>query len=342
MTSRKLIPLAALAVAVIGFAAQAPSALNPPGSLGTKCGVFPRPGDDVAADAPSLDDQRAWNQDISEAPLDPRSDQIIDAINGDGGDTLHPDFGSPREYGIPYDVVGKRAKKVKVKFTAYGDEADHGKYRVPLNAPVEGGANADGDRHVVVYDKKRCKIYELYRGFPRRSKHRWDADVGVIWDTRSAGLRPEGFTSADAAGLSVFAGLIRFDEVKDGEIDHAIRVTFDTTRDAWVHPASHCAGSTASANAPPMGMRFRMKSRLRHLGLHRSGAGDRRGDEALRLLQRRQRLELVLPGQLRPALGRRQPQPAQGDSGLGVRGGALAGGRPRLLRNQGVKRRFRG
>ncbi len=260
MTSRKLIPLAALAVAVIGFAAQAPSALNPPGSLGTKCGVFPRPGDDVAADAPSLDDQRAWNQDISEAPLDPRSDQIIDAINGDGGDTLHPDFGSPREYGIPYDVVGKRAKKVKVKFTAYGDEADHGKYRVPLNAPVEGGANADGDRHVVVYDKKRCKIYELYRGFPRRSKHRWDADVGVIWDTRSAGLRPEGFTSADAAGLSVFAGLIRFNEVKDGEIDHAIRVTFDTTRDAWVHPASHCAGSTASANAPPMGMRFRMKS----------------------------------------------------------------------------------
>ena len=157
---------------------------------------------------------------------------------------LHPDFGSPREYGIPYEVVGKRAKRVKVKFTAYGDEADHGKYRVPLNAPVEGGPSADGDRHVIAYDKARCKIYELYRGFPRRSKHRWDADVGVIWDTRSAGLRPDGYTSADAAGLSIFAGLIRFDEVKAGHIDHAIRVTFDTTRDGWIHPASHCAGST--------------------------------------------------------------------------------------------------
>jgi hypothetical protein len=261
MVSRARIAIPLLvAAALAALVGPASSALPPPASLGTKCGVFPRPGDDVAADAPSLDDQRAWNQDISRAPLDPRSDQIIDAINGDGGDTLHPDFGSPREYGIPYDVVGKRAKKVKVKFTAYGDEADHGRYRVPLNAPVEGGANSDGDRHVLVYDKKRCKIYELYRGFPRRSKHRWDADVGVIWDTRSAGLRPEGFTSADAAGLSVFAGLIRFDEVKDGEIDHAIRVTFDTTRDAWIHPASHCAGSTQSANAPPMGMRFRLKS----------------------------------------------------------------------------------
>ncbi len=252
--------LAAAGLAALIVVGPASSALGPYPSLGSKCGVFPRPGDDVAVDAPSLDDQRAWNQDISKAPVDPRSDQIIDFINSQGGDMLHPDFGSPREYGIPYDVVGKRAKKTKVKFTAYGDEADHGKYRIPFNAPVEGGANSDGDRHVLVYDKKRCKLYELYRAFPHKAEKRWDADVGVIWDLRSAGLRPDGWTSADAAGLAIFPGLVRKDEAERGEINHAIRVTFDVTRDGWIHPASHCASDETSANAPPMGMRLRLKS----------------------------------------------------------------------------------
>ena len=155
-------------------------------------------------------------------------------------------------------MVGKRAKRVKVKFTAYGDESDRGAYRVPLSAPVEGGARADGDRHVIAYDKARCKLYELYRAFP--GKRRWSADSGVIWDLRSAGLRPDGWTSADAAGLPIFPGLVRYDEVAAGRVDHAIRVTFDTTRDGWLHPASHCAGSTQSAAAPPMGMRLRLKS----------------------------------------------------------------------------------
>ena len=260
MPKRALIVVAAGLVGVIAIASVAPSASIKPGSLGTKCGVFPRPGNDVAADAPSLDDQRAWNQDISGAPLDPNSDQIINAINSGGGDALHPDFGSPREYGIPYKVVGKRAKRVKVKFTAYGDESDKGKYRVPLSSPVEGGPSADGDRHVIVYDKARCKLYELYRAFPQKQAKRWDADAGVIWDLRSAGLRTEGYTSADAAGLPIFPGLVRYDEAHGGQIDHAIRATFDTTRDGWLHPASHCAGSTQSADAPPMGMRFRLKA----------------------------------------------------------------------------------
>ena len=154
-------------------------------------------------------------------------------------------------------MVGKAAKRTKVKFTAYGDESDKGKYRVPLNAPVEGGRNADGDRHVIVYDKARCKLYELYRAFPQRK--RWNADSGVIWDLRSPGLRTEGYTSADAAGLPIFPGLVRYDEVAAGELDHAIRITFSTTRDAYLHPASHCAGSTDSADAPPMGMRLRLK-----------------------------------------------------------------------------------
>ncbi len=196
------------------LAAPAPSALKPPPSLGGKCGVFPRPGADVAADAPSLADQRAWNQDISGAPVAANSDAIIDYV---GSDELHPDFGSPRAYGIPYKVVGKRAKRTKVKFTAYGDESDKGKYRVPLKAPVEGGANADGDRHVLAYDKARCKLYELYRAFPKTKAKRWEADSGVIWDLRSAGLRTEGYTSADAAGLPIFPGLVRYDEVAAGE-----------------------------------------------------------------------------------------------------------------------------
>lgn len=240
-------------LATLALATSAPSALAPPPSLGSKCGVFPKPGTDVAADAPSLPDQRAWNQDVSQAPVAANSAAIIDYL---GSGDLHPDFGSPREYGIPYKVVGKRAKRTKVRFTAYGDESDKGKYRIPLKTPVEGGPDADGDRHVLAYDKARCKLYELYRAFPK--KKRWNADSGVIWDLRSAGLRTEGFTSADAAGLPIFPGLVRYDEVAAGSIDHAIRVTFESTRDAWINPASHCAGDTQSAAAPPMGLRLRM------------------------------------------------------------------------------------
>jgi hypothetical protein len=253
----ELVAVAALVATVVGVAVAAPSRGVKPGSLGPKCGVFPRPGSDVPADAASLPDQRAWNQDVSNAPVAANSDAIIDAL---GGSDLHPDFGSPREYGIPYKVVGKRAKRVRVKFTAYGDESDKGRYRVPLNAPVEGGAGADGDRHVLVYDKAFCKLYELYRALPDRRRKRWEADSGVIWDLRSAALRTDGYTSADAAGLPIFPGLIRYDEVARGEVDHAIRVTFSTTRDGWLHPASHCAGSTQSADAPPMGMRLRMRA----------------------------------------------------------------------------------
>ena len=152
--------------AVASAAALATAGSQPPGAeraFTSKCGVFPAA--DVAATAASLPDQRAWNQDISAAPVDPGSDAIIDYINGSGGDALHPDFGSPREYGIPYKVVGKRTKAVRVKFTAYGDESDKGKYRVPLGSPVEGGKNADGDRHVIAYDKARCELFELYRAF---------------------------------------------------------------------------------------------------------------------------------------------------------------------------------
>lgn len=226
-------------------------------SLG-KCTVFPK--SNAGPGAASAGDQTAWNQDISQAPLDPQSGAIINHILANGGDNVHPDFGSPREYGFPYAVVGKKQKRVKVNFTAYGDESTHGKYRVPLRALVEGGSSSDGDRHVLAIDRARCRLFELYRAFPRkRPRPHWDADAGVIWNLRSAGLRTDGFTSADAAGLPIFPGLVRFDQARSGAINHAFRMTVSSTRNAWIHPASHCAGDTDSAVGPPMGLRLRLK-----------------------------------------------------------------------------------
>jgi len=250
----------AACLALLGtWAVRAPAAkgLGPYRSLG-QCKVFPRP--DVPANSPSVATEAAWNQDISQAPLHPNSENIISYINNHGGNELHPDFGSPREYGFPYKVVGRKAKRSRIHFTAYGDESDHGRYRVPGSSPVEGGPGSDGDRHVLVVDRARCKLYELYRAFFRRQPRRhWNADSGVIWNLRSTALRQDGYTSADAAGLPIFPGLVRLDEVRKGVINHAIRVTFESTRDAWIHPASHCAGDTSNANAPPMGMRFRLR-----------------------------------------------------------------------------------
>ena len=224
-------------------------------SLGS-CSVFPK--STAAANAASAGDETAWNQDISQAPLDPNSANYIAYITSHGGDALHPDFGSPRQYGFPYSVSA-RAKKIKVRFTAYGDESDHGVYRVPANALVEGGQSSDGDRHVLAIDSKRCQLFELYRAFfQKKPKKHWNADQGSIWNLNSAALRPEGFTSADAAGLPIFPGLVRFDEAASGQINHAIRVTVDSTQKAWVRPASHCAGDSTNPNAPPMGLRMRL------------------------------------------------------------------------------------
>jgi hypothetical protein len=255
------IAAALLALAAVGIALAAGAAkprLGPYPSLGT-CGIFPQSG--AAAGAPSAGDESAWNQDISNAPVDPNSDAYIAYINSHGGDMLHPDFGSPRAYGFPYAVVGKRAKRSPVHFTAYGSESDHGRYRIPPRAPVEGGNSSDGDRHVLVVDRARCRLYELYRAFfvAKPRKH-WNADSGVIWNLRSAALRTDGFTSADAAGLPIFPGLVRYDEAQAGAVNHAIRFTVDSTQNAWVHPASHCAGDSSDPSAPPMGLRLRLKA----------------------------------------------------------------------------------
>jgi hypothetical protein len=258
MLATALAAVALAAAAIAHAAGESHARLGPYPGLGG-CGIFPKPS--AATDAPSVADESAWNHDISNAPVDPNSAAYIAYINSHGGDMLHPDFGSPRAYGFPYAVVGKHAKRSRVHFTAYGDASDHGRYRVPANAPVEGGNHSDGDRHVLVIDKARCRLYELYRGFfvgqPR--KH-WNADSGVIWNLRSSKLRPEGFTSADAAGLPIFPGLVRYDEARSGAINHAIRVTVDSTQNAWINPASHCAGDTSNPDAPPMGLRLRMRA----------------------------------------------------------------------------------
>ncbi len=246
------------AIALLG--ASRGAAIGPYPPLGT-CSVFPGPPAALPANAPSLPTQAAWNQDVSKAPVAPGSAATIAYIDAQGGDFLHPDFGSPLAYGFPYAVVGAGQRKLPVRYTAYGDESDPGPFPVPSGAPVEGGRRSDGDRHVLVVDRSRCVLYELYRAFFKRggSPH-WNADSGARWDLRSTAGRPDSWTSADAAGLPIFPGLIRHDEVAAGHVDHAIRVTFESTRDAWVHPASHCAGDTSDPRAPAMGTRLRLKA----------------------------------------------------------------------------------
>jgi hypothetical protein len=248
-------------LAIVGTALPSAGAVGPYPDLGS-CAVFPQPPASLSPRAASLPTEAAWNQNISKAPRDPRSAAYIAYIDSHGGDHLHPDFGSPRAYGFPYAVVGAGQRKLPIHYTAYGDESDPGPFPVPPQAPVEGGNGSDGDRHVLVVDRSACKLYELYRAFYVAKPHpHWNADSGTEWDLRSAARRPEGWTSADAAGLPIFPGLVRYDEVAAGHLDHAIRVTFESTRNAWVHPASHCAGDSKPATASAASAAPRRRSR---------------------------------------------------------------------------------
>ena len=202
----------------------------------------------------------AWNQDVSNEPVDPNSANLIASMGLNT--TLHPDFGTVwngAPNGIPYVVVSGSQAKVPITFTAYGDESDPGPYPVPSDAPVEGGPNGNGDRHVIVIDRDNWKLYELYRAFPNGSG--WSAESGAVFDLSSNALRPAGWTSADAAGLPIFPGLVRYDEVFGRrEITHALRFTASRTRRAYVAPARHFASSNTDPNLPPMGMRVRLKA----------------------------------------------------------------------------------
>ncbi|MFO1462756.1 MAG: hypothetical protein U1F66_03195 [bacterium] len=194
-----------------------------------------------------------WNRDVSADPVDPNSANYLATMNA-GSTNLHPDFGSNPDYGIPYTTVRGDQPKVPVSFDE-ADESDPGPYPIPPNAPVEAG----GDAHVLVVDTEACILYEIYAAdFVGPG---WQAFSGAIFDLNSNALRPDGWTSADAAGLPILPGLVRYDEaVERGQIRHALRFTANTTQQAYVHPATHEAGATTDAKAPPMGLRVRLKS----------------------------------------------------------------------------------
>ena len=205
-----------------------------------------------------------WNKDVSGATVDPNSDAIINFIGSSVG--MHADFGSGQyqgsNIGIPYSVVSGTQAPVGVSFTAYGSESDPGPMPVPGNAPIEGDPNpGSGDRHVLVLDNSNCFLYELFSAVPNGNGS-WSAASAAVWDLLSDGntQRPWTWTSADAAGLPIFPGLVRYDEVAAGQIQHAIRVTLQDSRAAVVLPATHWAANSTSANAPPMGMRMRLKA----------------------------------------------------------------------------------
>jgi len=210
----------------------------------------------------------AWNHDISNAPVDPNSDNLIASIGLATG--LHPDFGAGYYQhsiiGIPYVVVPDSQMYVTIHLKAYKSESDKGPYPVPPDAPIEGmrddGRKFGGDRHVIVIDRDTNRLYEMGRAFPQPDIS-WNADVGAIFHVDSDIVRPTqkpGWTSADAAGLPIFPGLVRYDEVAAGAIVHALRFTVAHSREAYVKPANHWASSDQDANLPPMGMRVRLKA----------------------------------------------------------------------------------
>ncbi len=202
-----------------------------------------------------------WNTDISSAPVDPNSANLINYIGANV--TLHPDFGAGKyagsSMGIPYQIEAGTQPKVPVKITEYPGNSDPGPMPIPANALIEGYPNpGNGDRHVLVLDQGGCWLYELY--YAHVSNGAWSAGSTAIWDMTINEQRPYTWTSADAAGLPIFPGLVRYDEVAAGAINHAVRFTVPVTQEAFTPPASHWASSTTDPNAPPMGMRMRLKS----------------------------------------------------------------------------------
>src|SRR5579872_31329 len=203
-----------------------------------------------------------WNTDISTAPVDPNSANYINFIGSTV--TLHPDFGAgtfhSQTLGIPYQVVAGTQAKVEITVGAFADESDPGPEPIPSNALIEGYPKpGNGDRHVLVLEKDGCWLYELYHAALSKSGQ-WSADSTAIWDMTINEQRPYTWTSADAAGLPIFVGLARYDEDAAGAINHALRFTIPTTQKAFVLPATHWASTTTDPNAPPMGLRLRLKA----------------------------------------------------------------------------------
>src|SRR5712671_1551452 len=202
----------------------------------------------------------AWNRDISADSVDPHSDSIL-ARCGAPEASLHPDFGTlyhGAPWGIPFITVLGSQPRVPVTFT-YADESDPGPYPIPAYAPIEGGPLGSEDRHVLVVDVDNWKLYELFDAHPVSGGVSWTACSGAIFDLASNAVRPDGWTSADAAGLPIFPGLVRYEEATTGRITHAFRFTCPVTRRAYVPPARHFASVYTDSFLPPMGMRVRLK-----------------------------------------------------------------------------------
>ena len=246
--------LAGALVLVCGAAAPA-SAVRPDLAkpiAGTHCSEFPA--------------DNWWHADVSGLPVHARSAAWLSHM--DTGVDLHPDFGPSYgdgpNYGIPVTVVGKKHKRAKVSFD-YSSESDHVKYPVGRDTKIEGGRSSDGDRHAIIVDKDKCKLYELYAA--RESSGRWHAGSGAVWSLKKNKLRPDGWTSADAAGLPILPGLLRWNEVKKNKIDHAIRFTTPESSAAHLWPARHDASDNSSPDFPPMGARFRLSASYDASGL---------------------------------------------------------------------------
>ena len=236
--------LAAVAACLLALSGASAHALRIPSA--PKCPVFP-------VSSP-------WNQRVDKLPVAADSDAVVRSIGVE--DHVHADFGSGLwdggPIGIPVTVVGRRTPRSRVSFE-YPSESDKAPYPIPRGVKIEGGPNADGDRHAILLDKDRCRLYELFAVYPRPGGG-WRAGSGAIFDLRSNRLRPPGWTSADAAGLPIFPGLARYDEVKRGRIDHALRFAVSRTRRAYVWPARHFASDLTDPALPPMGLRLRLKA----------------------------------------------------------------------------------
>ncbi|MDP9017701.1 MAG: hypothetical protein M3N19_05225, partial [Candidatus Eremiobacteraeota bacterium] len=193
-----------------------------------------------------------WNQDISALPVDPNSSAYLASMNA-ATKNLHPDFGSDPTYGIPYIVVPSVQALVPVSFD-YASESDPGPYPIPASAPIEGGSGGTGDRHVLVLQSGSCQLYELFAA--TYTNPGWHAGSGARFNLNSNSLRPDYWTSADAAGLPILPGLARYDEVQSGILSHALRFTVHATQAAFIHPATHMASSSTNPGLPPMGLPF--------------------------------------------------------------------------------------
>jgi hypothetical protein len=211
-----------------------------------------------APDCPIFPATNVWNARIDSRLVTADSATLITTIGLDRG--LHMDFGSYPDYGIPYNIVSSTTPRSTVTFD-YDDESDHVGYPIPANPKIEGGS----DGHILMVDRDACRLYELFDA--RQGSAGWAAGSGATWDMRSNALRPEGWTSADAAGLPILPGLVRYDEVVAGAIAHALRFTAPQTRRAYIYPARHFASSSTSLSLPSMGLRVRLKSTFNTAGL---------------------------------------------------------------------------